>query len=422
MSTFKVKGGAEIVHVEGDNWLVALGASLPHFGLASTSLSRLAVDVAASGIVSVRDPVSGRRFELAPVATEPSAAPRPVSVTLDPERPTPRRAPAPVGGPAPILPPMSFGVPLILPTSAPAKARVTPGVAVAAAAKPGPPAPSPTPTWPTSVPEDSLPPLSATPALTPRLAPPPVLATPPPAPEPAPLPPPRATTEVQLPPSAVETQVLPASAAPPPPLTMNPNARPDLASLPRPSAPPTPVPAAPPRIPVSAVAEADRPADLVEELFDRCFELSFEPDIGGACRKALEILAELVPAEAGAVLYGGLAHRELSFVAAYGPAAGALRGRTLPMDTGIAGFVHQRGMNLVINDAGADARHDKSVDQASGYVTDRILAAVVQDEHGTTFGCIELLNPPGDFRDWHLEAAMVVAGSLAQYVGSRQEI
>ncbi len=175
-----------------------------------------------------------------------------------------------------------------------------------------------------------------------------------------------------------------------------------------------------PEIPRSAVPEDDRPPELVEDLFDRCFDLSFEPHIGGACRKALEILRDFVPAEAGAVIYGSLASRELCFAAAFGPAAGALRGRTLPLDAGIAGFVHQRGVSLVVNDVRADSRHDPSVDKASGYRTESILAASVRDDDGSSFGCIELLNPPVRFQDWHLEATLVVARSLAQFVASRQ--
>jgi hypothetical protein len=397
MGRFEVKGGAASVRVEGENWLVALGVSLPHFGLDSSSLSRLAVDVAPSGVVTVRDPVTGRTFELVPLADEPLATAH-LRIALDPKAPPRPRAPAAA---MPILPPMSFGVPLSLP--APAQPRPTvqaaPPMSVVPSARVMPAVPElvPEPTHPTAVPEELAPP-APQPALSPGLAPPP---EPGPATEPAPEP------------SSVETQVMPASLAPPPQL--NPGARPDPAAV----EPPTPTP--PPAIPKASFVEDDRPAALVEDLFDACFELSFEPDIGGACRKALEILSAVVPAEAGAVFYGALNSRELSFAAAFGPAAGALRGRTLPLDTGIAGFVHQRGINLVISDAHADDRHDRSVDQASGYVTGSILAASVRDDQVSSFGCIELLNLPGGFRDWHLEAAMIVARALAQFVGSRQE-
>jgi hypothetical protein len=405
MGRFEVKGGAASVRVEGENWLVALGASLPHFGLDSSSLSHLAVDVAPSGVVTVRDPVTGRTFELVPLADEPLATAH-LGIALDPKAPPRPRAPAAA---MPILPPMSFGVPLSLPAAEQPRPTVqaAPPMFVVPSARVMPAEPElvPEPTHPTAVPEELAPP-APQPALPPGLAPPPVLAAPPPEPGPAREPAPE--------PSSVETQVMPASLAPPPQL--NPGARPDSAAV----EPPTPPPP-PPVLPKASFVEDGRPAALVEDLFDACFELSFEPDIGGACRKALAILSAVVPAEAGAVLYGGLNSRELSFSAAFGPAAGALRGRTLPLDTGIAGFVHQRGINLVISDAHADDRHDRSVDQASGYVTGSILAASVRDDQGSSFGCIELLNPPGGFRDWHLEAAMIVARALAQFVGSRQE-
>ena len=117
MGLFDVKGGAASVRVEGDNWLVALGASLPYFGLDSSSLSRLSVDVAPSGVVSVRDPVSGRSFVLEPVVEELPPTTAQVHIALDPTR---GPAVIPEGAaPQPVLPPMSFGVPLPGPDPAP---------------------------------------------------------------------------------------------------------------------------------------------------------------------------------------------------------------------------------------------------------------------------------------------------------------
>ncbi len=405
MGKFEVRGGASSVRVEGDNWLAALGASLPHFGLDSSSMSRLSVDVAPSGLVTVRDPVSGSSFELEPVSEEPQQVKVPIA--LDPADPVVKRRAA--AGNAKVMPPMSFGATMAMPISAP---RRTNTVRTDAAASPPPRrgeplAPPVQPAIPKPVAAPEPPPVASVAPEPPSLPEPPPVASVAPAPPSLPEPPPVASVAPE-PPSLPE----------PPPVA------PPAALVPEPTpvveaAPPPPRPT-PPQIPPAAIVEDDRPPELVEDLFDRCFDLSFEPHIGGACRKALEILQAVVPAEAGAVLYGGLAARELSFAAAFGPAAGALRGRTLPLDSGIAGFVHQRCINLVVNDVRSDQRHDKSVDEVSGYDTDSILAVSVRDDEGSSFGCIELLNPPVRFRDWHLEAAMVVARSLAQFVASRQ--
>ena len=49
-----------------------------------------------------------------------------------------------------------------------------------------------------------------------------------------------------------------------------------------------------------------------------------------------------------------------------------------------------------------------------GYTTQAILAAPILSPGGHTYGCVELLNPRGgQFRDWHMEAAQTIAGTLA---------
>ena len=171
----------------------------------------------------------------------------------------------------------------------------------------------------------------------------------------------------------------------------------------------------------AAQLEDDRPEDLVEQLFDLTFDIAMAGDVGEACNLSLEILRKLVPADAGAVLYGDINAVGLTFMAAYGPAATGLQGKTISFETGVAGFCHQHGVGLVLNDTVTDERHDKSVDKAVGYTTQAILAAPILSPGGHTFGCVELLNPRnGQFRDWHMEAAQTIAGSLADFVSRRE--
>ena len=144
-------------------------------------------------------------------------------------------------------------------------------------------------------------------------------------------------------------------------------------------------------------------------------------DVGEACNLALEILRKLVPTDAGAVLYGDINSVGLTFLAAFGPAAKGLQGKTISFETGVAGFCHQHGVGLVLSDTVTDERHDKSVDKAVGYTTQAILAAPILSPGGHTYGCVELLNPRGgQFRDWHMEAAQTIAGTLADFVSRRE--
>ena len=171
--------------------------------------------------------------------------------------------------------------------------------------------------------------------------------------------------------------------------------------------------------PPPAEAETDRPEDLVDELFDACFDIASAADVGMASTQAIAILRNRISCESAAVLYAGPNDTEMRFEAVQGPKSEELRGRMIPCDTGIAGFVHQYGVGLLVGDAGKDERHDKSMDQSTGYTTGSMLAVAIRDGSGQTYGALELLNPKTSFREWHLEAAQVVAGALADFMSYR---
>jgi len=119
------------------------------------------------------------------------------------------------------------------------------------------------------------------------------------------------------------------------------------------------------------------------------------------------------------VLYAGPNDQEMRFEAVQGPKSSDLLGRCIPCDSGIAGFVHRYGVGLLVADASKDDRHDKTVDESTGYVTNALMAVAIRDGEGQTYGALELLNPREGFREWHLEAAQVVAGALADYMSYR---
>lgn len=173
---------------------------------------------------------------------------------------------------------------------------------------------------------------------------------------------------------------------------------PDPDDIPRPSAGAVPV------------------ADRMFVVFERCADIASARDTRTACRTALTLLADLVPADAGAVLVRSRVGQTLSFVAAYGPRASRILDTSIPADQGIAGFVHGFGLALVVGDVREEPRFFQGVDRQSGYRTRSVLAVPITGGSGATWGCMELLNAPAGFQDEDVELARIVAGSLGSWL------
>ncbi len=167
---------------------------------------------------------------------------------------------------------------------------------------------------------------------------------------------------------------------------------------------------------VAAIPRARPLEDRMFLVFDRCGDIAAATNISAACTTALTILGDLVPADSGAVLVRTRAGDQLKFAAAFGPRANRVVDTNIPVDQGIAGFSHNFGMALVIEDVHRDPRHNQRVDRASGYRTQAILAVPLKASDGASLGCMELLNPPEKFDAEDLEVAQAVAGSLAAWL------
>lgn len=157
---------------------------------------------------------------------------------------------------------------------------------------------------------------------------------------------------------------------------------------------------------------APRPEDLAERIGRLAISFLGAASSEQAALAALTALNALVGAESGAVLLADADEENLVFCAAFGPVAGQIVGSSITRDTGVAGFCFQLSLGVIVNHAARDVRHDKTVDQRSGYKTTNVLAVPLVVP-GLTGGCIELVNAPGGFRDWHLEAASSIAARLA---------
>ncbi|MDD2915625.1 MAG: GAF domain-containing protein [Gallionella sp.] len=85
-------------------------------------------------------------------------------------------------------------------------------------------------------------------------------------------------------------------------------------------------------------------------------------------------------------------------------------------NSGIAGFVFTSGEPLIIHDAYADPRFNRTVDEQTGFVTRNILCVPIKTVRGEVIGVAQTLNKhKGKFtkQDLHLLQAMTSQGTLA---------
>jgi hypothetical protein len=191
---------------------------------------------------------------------------------------------------------------------------------------------------------------------------------------------------------------------------------------PAPVAPPAPEPPASPTASLRQTLSLDslstlradppRPLDLNERLAASKENILDAIDHDEACAIACRALEELVPADSGAVLLFE-PDGALKFRAAFGPVSAGVLGTRLPPQSGVGGFCAATGLAVMVEQAIKDARHDKSVGERLGYATRNLLAVPVRGGNGTLLGCLELLNAPQMFREWHLEAARAIAAGLS---------
>ncbi|MCB9764923.1 MAG: GAF domain-containing protein [Alphaproteobacteria bacterium] len=183
---------------------------------------------------------------------------------------------------------------------------------------------------------------------------------------------------------------------------------------------PAPAPPAPPSLEMPAPSlreDLGRPPDLTARI-DEALKLAFlaDDEPGAACQSTLDVLRELVRCESGAALLAGVGGQLLTFRAAFGPVADDLLDTRISKDTGVAGFTYQLGLGVVVNHALLDVRHDKTVDAKLRYTTENVLAVPLKAPSGEILGCVELVNAPGGFLEWHLGAAQHAATRLAAHL------
>ena len=138
--------------------------------------------------------------------------------------------------------------------------------------------------------------------------------------------------------------------------------------------------------------QEDKEPDLLHTILNELEWLYQAPRrLDEVAQRALDLALEMVPSEAGSVLFVGLRRHSLFFAAAHGPRVDQLMGLDIPLDRGIVGFCVREGVALAIDEAYKDRRHNLSLSQEIDYQPDTLLCAPIQIE-GRVYGAIELIN------------------------------
>ena len=114
-------------------------------------------------------------------------------------------------------------------------------------------------------------------------------------------------------------------------------------------------------------------------------------DLDEVLRLIMTKISEHLRPENWSLLLVDDAGRELSFAIAVGPGSESLKGLTLKVGEGVAGWVAANGKTLAIPDVSKDPRFSSKADTASGFRTESIICVPLA-VRGRVLGVIELIN------------------------------
>jgi signal transduction histidine kinase len=128
---------------------------------------------------------------------------------------------------------------------------------------------------------------------------------------------------------------------------------------------------------------------------------------------AMRFTAAMMGADGSSILLADREHANLKFFIALGEKATELKNLTLAKGEGIAGFVAETGLPMVVSDVRRETRFAKRVDQTTGFKT-RAIACVPLKVRGELKGVIEVVSRrPGAFGDKELDMLTAIAGPVA---------
>ncbi|HSH08698.1 MAG TPA: GAF domain-containing protein, partial [Burkholderiales bacterium] len=169
----------------------------------------------------------------------------------------------------------------------------------------------------------------------------------------------------------------------------------------------------PPRTRPRMAADGGRRLRHVELMLDITRKMAAMDSLDEVLYTLIALTSEEIGAERGTLFLNDEATGELYSRVAQGNVNREIR---LLNTSGIAGHVFQSGENLIIHDAYADPRFNRSIDEQTGYVTQSICCVPIRTVKGEIIGVAQALNKvKGRFTrgDARLLGEMTTQGAIA---------
>ncbi|MEV1169940.1 GAF domain-containing protein [Nonomuraea sp. NPDC049784] len=105
----------------------------------------------------------------------------------------------------------------------------------------------------------------------------------------------------------------------------------------------------------------------------------------------VEVARAIFNAEASSIFIFDSGSGELVFEAVSGAGEDTLVGQRFPVDEGIAGWVLQSGVPLIVDNVTSNPLHARKFAESTGYTPTSVMAAPLMDE-GTSIGVLEVMD------------------------------
>ena len=162
---------------------------------------------------------------------------------------------------------------------------------------------------------------------------------------------------------------------------------------------------------------------LLFHLAEKLEQLTVENDIIRLLNTSIELddileviikkAMELVSVEASSILLFSEKKDKLTFRAVHGSCTETLRGKSLTLDQGVAGWVARESKSAIVNDVQHDERFFSGIDKMTSFTTRSILCVPIKAMF-TTHGVIELINKKkGPFTPDDLDKIFTLASFAA---------
>ena len=160
------------------------------------------------------------------------------------------------------------------------------------------------------------------------------------------------------------------------------------------------------------VAESQRQANVMTALADSAAAITSSLKLEDVLDQIMDQTTQALRVQAVTLALIDHQTNELVVHAATGSVKHLLLNTRFQMGKGIAGWVAQEGIGIVVDEARHDPRFDSNTDQRTGYSTQAIACAPLR-YRGEVIGILEALNPEGNIFDQDALLVLTGIGSLA---------